>query len=125
MRKPVTEAVLTMHLQVKQYWLWAPRSTLNMNTLFLTPCVCGSRTRADTGLLSALKDCISLAVQWLRLRPPKQGVQFQSLHMPPAKQNTSKKQYYNKLNRDFKNGPHPKNLKKIKNIYKYCISLVQ
>ena len=31
-----------------------------MNTLFLTPCVCGSRTRADTGLLSALKDCIPL-----------------------------------------------------------------
>lgn len=55
MRKPVTEVVLTVHLQVKQYWLWAPRSTLNTNTLFLTPCVCGSRTRANTDLISALR----------------------------------------------------------------------
>ena len=113
MRKPVTEVVLTVHLQVKQYWLWTPKSALNTNTLFLTPCVCGSRTRANTGLISALRGCISLAVQWLRLHPPKQGVQFQSLHMPPAKQNTEKKQCYNKLNKDVKNGPHQKNLKNI------------
>ena len=125
MRKPVAEAVLTVHLQVKQYWLWAPRSTLNMNTLFLTPCVCGSRTRADTGLLSALKDCISLAVQWLRLRPPKQGVQFQSLHMPPAKKTHQRSNTITNSIETLKTVHIQKNLKKIKNIYKYCISLVQ
>ena len=46
----------------------------------------------------------SLAVQWLGLHLPMQG---------PKKQNTKQKQYCNKFNKDFKNGPHQKkNLKK-------------
>ena len=58
----------------------------------------------------------SLAVQWLRLRLPMQGVQVQSLdrelrsHMPHHQKtkNIRQKQYCNKFNKDFKNGPHQK-----------------
>jgi len=57
-------------------------------------------------------------VQWLRLHFPIQGVQVQSLvgelrsHKPLGqKAKTKQKQYYNKFNKDFKNGPYQKNLK--------------
>ena len=65
----------------------------------------------------------SLAVQWLRLRLPMQGVQVQSLvgerrsHMPCG-QKAKQKQYCNKFNKHFKNGPHQKKKKKLK---KKCI----
>ena len=59
-------------------------------------------------------------VQWLRLHLPMQGVQIPSLvgelrrphASQPKKQNTKQKQYCNKFNKDFKNGPHQRNLKK-------------
>ena len=66
----------------------------------------------------------SLAVQWLRLRLPMQGVQVQSLvrelrsHIPRGKKNPKnikQKQYCNKLNKHLKNGPHQKNLKEKNN----------
>ena len=54
-----------------------------------------------------------MAVQWLNLCLPLQGVQVSSLvvelrsHMPCAKKNkTKEKQYCNKFNKDCKNGPH-------------------
>ena len=55
-----------------------------------------------------------LAVQWLRLCLPMQGVQTGSLaralrsNMPPMakKPKHKQKQYCNKFNKDFKNGPH-------------------
>ena len=58
----------------------------------------------------------SLMVQWLRLDLPKQGAWVQSLvremrsHMPHGQkyQNIKQKQYCNKFNEDFKNGPHKK-----------------
>ena len=65
----------------------------------------------------------SLEVQWLRLRLPMQGVQVRSLvgelrsHVPHSqKTKTKQKQYCNKFNKDFKNGPHQKkkNLKQKK-----------
>ena len=51
---------------------------------------------------------------------PMQGVRVQSLvrelrsHMSRGKinQNIKQKQYYNKFNKDFKNGPHQKKKKK-------------
>ena len=54
-------------------------------------------------------------VQWFKLLPP---MQVRSLvgelrsYMPwgQKKQNIKLKQYCNKLNKDFKNGPHQKNL---------------
>ena len=68
-----------------------------------------------------------LAVQWLRLRLPMQGVQLRSLvgelrfHMPHGQktQNIKQKQYCNKFNKDFKNGPQQKKSlkKKKKNIW--------
>ena len=64
----------------------------------------------------------SLAVQWLRICLPMQGVWVRSLvgelrsHMPHGQknQNIKQKQYCNKFNKDFKNCPHQKkkNLKK-------------
>ena len=64
----------------------------------------------------------ALMVQQLRLCLPKQGVQVPSLvgelrsHMTwgQKKQNIKQKQYCNKYNKDFKNGPHPKKEKKKK-----------
>ena len=68
-----------------------------------------------------------LAVQWLRLHLPMQRVQVQSLvwewvqvqslvwelrSYMPRSQNIRQKQYFNKFNKDFKNGPHENNLKK-------------
>ena len=58
----------------------------------------------------------SLAVQWLRLCLPMQGVWVRSLvgelrsHMPLSQknQNIKQKQYCNKFNKNFKNGPHQK-----------------
>ena len=56
----------------------------------------------------------SLVVQWLRLRLPIQGVQVRSLvgnlrsHMPRSQKTKKQKQYCNKFNKDFKNGPHQK-----------------
>ena len=52
-------------------------------------------------------------IQWLRIRLPTQGVWVQSLveelrsHMPKKKKtkNIKYKQYCNKSNKDFKNGP--------------------
>ena len=65
----------------------------------------------------------SLAVWWLRLRLPMQGLWVQSLieeirsHKPCSRKNQSinQKQYCSKFNEDFKNGPHQKKnlLKKI------------
>ena len=61
----------------------------------------------------------SLMVQWLRIRLPMQGTRVQSLvgelrsHMPRGQksQNIEQKQYGNKFNKGFKNGPHHRNLK--------------
>ena len=58
----------------------------------------------------------SLVVQWLRLRLPRQRMWVRSLvreissHMPRRQknQNIKQKQYCNKFNKDFKNGPHQK-----------------
>ena len=60
----------------------------------------------------------SLEVQLLRLHRPMQGTQGRSLvkelrshtHMPwgQKSENVKQKQYCNKLNKDFKNGPHRK-----------------
>ena len=60
----------------------------------------------------------SLMVQWLRLCLPIQGIQVQSLvqdlrsHIGASTQNIKQKQYCNKFNKNFKNGPHQQNLKK-------------
>ena len=62
----------------------------------------------------------SLVVQWLRL--PMQGVWVRSLvgelgsHMPRGQknQNIKQKQCCNTFNKDFKNGPHQKSLKILK-----------
>ena len=65
----------------------------------------------------------SLAIQWLRLHLPMQGgVQVQFLvgelefHVPLGQKTKTQKQkkYCNKLNKDFKNGLHPKKKKKKK-----------
>ena len=59
----------------------------------------------------------SLTVQWLGLCLPMQGLRVRSLvgelgsHMPrgqKTKQNIEEKQYCNRFNKDFKNGPHQK-----------------
>ena len=58
----------------------------------------------------------SLAVQWLRLHLPMQGVQVRSLvgklrfHMRCGQKtkNIKQKQYCNIFNKDFKDGPHQK-----------------
>ena len=71
----------------------------------------------------------SLAVQWLRLCLPMQGVQVQSLvgelrsPMPRGQknQNIKQKQYCNKFNKDFKNGPHQKKIYKKERKYKVRI----
>ena len=57
-------------------------------------------------------------LQWLRLHLPMQGVQVQSLirklRSPvPHSQNIKQKQCYNKVNKDFKNGQHQKERKKL------------
>ena len=58
----------------------------------------------------------SIAVQWLRLRLPMQGVQVQSLvrklRSHEKIKHIKQKQYYNKFNKDFKSGPHQKKLLK-------------
>ena len=64
----------------------------------------------------------SLTVQWLRHRLPMQGVWVcipgQGAKIPQASglktQNIKQKQYCNKFNKDFKNGPHKKKRKKKK-----------
>ena len=69
----------------------------------------------------------SLVVQWLRLHLPLQRVQVQSLvgelrfpyALEPTNQNMKQKQYCNKLNRDFKNGPYQKIFKKKKKDAQY------
>ena len=58
----------------------------------------------------------SLVLQWLRLCLPVQGVQVQSLvreqrsHVPRSQKietlKEKQKQYCNKFNKDFKNGPY-------------------
>ena len=53
----------------------------------------------------------SLVVQWLRLNLPMRAIQVQSLAkiphaLCPINQNIKEKQYCNKFNKDFKNGPH-------------------
>ena len=66
----------------------------------------------------------ALAVQWLRRHLPMQGgggsIPGRGFQIPNAlwskNQNTEQKQYSNKLNKDFKNGPHQK--KKKKNFFK-------
>jgi len=61
----------------------------------------------------------SLVVQWLRLHLAMQGVWVRPLvsklrpHIPCG-QKRKQKQYCNKFSKDFKNGPHKKNLLKIK-----------
>ena len=60
----------------------------------------------------------SLAVQWLKLHLSMQGgegsIPGQGVKIPhalgPKSQNIKQKQYCNKFNKDFKNGPHHKNL---------------
>ena len=64
----------------------------------------------------------SLAVQWLRRCLLLQGMLVRSLigelrsHMPCSlrNQNTKRKPYCNKFNKDVEEGPHQKNLKKKK-----------
>ena len=66
-----------------------------------------------------------MAVQWLRLCLPMEGVRVQfpgqgaeTPHFSrPKKQNIKQKQYCSKFNKDFKNGPHTKNL--LKNFFEY------
>ena len=41
----------------------------------------------------------------------------------PKNQNIKQKQYCNKFNKDFKNGPHQKNLKKHKSMGSFSLSL--
>ena len=50
----------------------------------------------------------SLVVQCLRLRLPMQGVKGAKIPhaLWPKNQNVKQKQYYNKFNKNFKNGPH-------------------
>ena len=63
-----------------------------------------------------------LAVHWLRIHLPMQEVQVRSLvqgakiphALGPKNQNIKQKQCSNKFSKDFKNGPHQKNLKKKK-----------
>ena len=63
----------------------------------------------------------SLVVQWLKLHLSMQGgegsIPGQGVKIPhalgPKNQNIKQKQYCNKFNKDFLNGPHQKNLKKI------------
>ena len=65
----------------------------------------------------------SLAVQWLRVHLPNAGgtgsIPGQGAKIPhasgPKNQNIKQKQYYNKFNKDFKNGPHQKKKLKKKN----------
>ena len=75
-----------------------------------------------------------MAVQWLRLCLPMQGVQVRALvrelryPIPHSqkKQNIKQKQCCNKLNKDFKNGPHKKKILKKKKNYKRTVgSLIQ
>ena len=55
---------------------------------------------------------VSLAVQWLRLHFPRQGVQvpWSGAKIPhalwPKSRNMKQKRYCNKFSEDFKNGPH-------------------
>ena len=60
----------------------------------------------------------SLAGQWLRLHLLMQGVQVREIrsHMPRGQknQNIRQKQYCNKFNKDFKNGPLQKKILKKK-----------
>ena len=64
----------------------------------------------------------SLAVQWLRLHLPMQGDAgsipgegTKILHASrPKSQNIKQKQYCNKFNKGFKNGPHKKRILKMK-----------
>ena len=66
----------------------------------------------------------SLVVQHLTLCLPMQWVQVQSLvgeteipGLTAEKQNIKQKQYCNRFNKDFRNGPHQKNLKR------FCLSV--
>ena len=67
---------------------------------------------------------MSLVVQWLRLRLSMRTVQVQSLgwgaKIPhaswPKNHNMKQKQYCNKFNKDFRNGPHQKTIKNKKEI---------
>ena len=60
----------------------------------------------------------SLVVHWLRLCLPMQGARLnpsQGARIPhalrPKSKSMKQKQYCNKFNEDFKNGPHPKKKK--------------
>ena len=72
----------------------------------------------------------SLAVQWLRLHLPMQRVQVRSLvgeQIPhaswPKNQNIKRKQHCNKFNKDFKSGPHQKNLLKKPQLYFHILAI--
>ena len=64
-------------------------------------------------------------VQWLRPCLLRQGgagsIPVGGAKIPhalwPKKKDIKQKQYYNKFNKDFKNGPHPKNLFKTKYLF--------
>ena len=64
----------------------------------------------------------SLMVQWLRHPLPTQGIWVLSLGqgakithaLPPKNQSIKQKQYCNKFNEDFKNGPQQKRKKPLK-----------
>ena len=68
------------------------------------------------GILKRLVRGTSLAFQWLRLRLPVQrgvgSIPGRGAKIPhgwwPKNQNIKQKQYCNKFNKDFKNGPHQK-----------------
>ena len=71
-----------------------------------------------------IKKGTSLVAQWLRLHVPNAGgvgsIPGRGAKIPcasgPKNQNIKQKQYCNKFNKDFKNGPYQKNLEKKKRI---------
>ena len=73
----------------------------------------------------------SLAVQWLQLRLPKQGVWARSLirelrsHMPHSqkKQSIKQKRYCSKFSKDFKKGLHQKIISFLKKSRRYKVAL--
>ena len=86
-----------------------------------SPCTLKTLT-SKVNLLKKKKEGMrgtSLVVQWLRLCLPVKGVQVlipgQGAKIPhasrPKNQNIKQKQYCNKFNKDFKNGPQPKKKK--------------
>ena len=78
----------------------------------------GESSFSFTNVISEVNAGTSLAVQWLRLHLPAQGVQVQCLvrklrshtpHSHTRNQNIQQQQYCKEFSKDLKNGPHQKN----------------